>query len=144
MSQGKAGTERWAAARVAANAAAHGVSGSAEYDDEVRARAVYSAEAGLSFFHTHAEGLGLILFFTSTVVASAVPWRRARAVLWALLGLGSLFPLGYLVYGVAALELGRDTGIALAETWILTPLGSATLAGVLGLAMALAARRRRA
>src|SRR5438309_2206448 len=32
MSQGKAGTERWAAARVAANAAAHGVSGSAEYD----------------------------------------------------------------------------------------------------------------
>ena len=72
-------TERWAAARVAANAVAHGVSGSAEYDDEVRARAVYSAEAGLSFFHTHAEGLGLILFFTSTVVASAVPWRRARA-----------------------------------------------------------------
>ena len=144
MSQGKAGTERWAAARVAANAAAHGVSGSAEYDDEVRARAVYSAEAGLSFFHTHAEGLGLILFFTSTVVASAVPWRRARALLYAFLGLGSLFPLGYLVYGVAALELGRDTGIALAETWILTPLGSATLAGLLGLAVALAARRRRA
>ena len=144
MSQGKAGTERWAAARVAANAAAHGVSGSAEYDDEVRARAVYSAEAGLSFFHTHAEGLGLILFFTITVVASAVPWRRARALLYALLGLGSLFPLGYLVYGVAALELGRDTGIALAETWILTPLGSATLAGLLGLAVALAARRRRA
>ena len=142
MSQGKAGTERWAAARVAANAAAHGVSGSAEYDDEVRARAVYSAEAGLSFFHTHAEGLGLILFFTSTVVASAVPWRRARAVLWALLGLGSLFPLGYLVYGVAALELGRDTGIALAETWILTPLGSATLAGLLGLALALGVQSR--
>ena len=144
MSQGKVPTERWAAARVAANAAVHGLSGSPEYDDEVRARAVYSAEAGLSFFHTHAEGLGLILFFTSTVVASAVPWRRARALLWGLLGLGSLFPLGYLVYGVAALELGRDTGIALAETWILTPLGSATLAGVLGLAVALAARRRRA
>ena len=65
-------------------------------------------------------------------------------MLWGLLGLGSLFPLGYLVYGVAALELGRDTGIALAETWILTPLGSATLAGLLGLAVALAARRRRA
>ena len=142
MSQGKAGTERWAAARVAANAAAHGVSGSAEYDDEVRARAVYSAEAGLSFFHTHAEGLGLILFFTSTVVASAVPWRRARALLYALLGLGSLFPLGYLVGGVAALELGRDTGIALAETWILTPLGSATLAGLLGLALALGVQSR--
>jgi hypothetical protein len=29
--------------------------GSAEYDAEVTARAVYAAEAGLSFFHTHAR-----------------------------------------------------------------------------------------
>ena len=144
MSQGKVPTERWAAARVAANAAAHGFSGSSEYDDAVRDRAVYSVEAGLSFFHTHAEGLGLILFFMSTIVASAVPWRRARAALYVLLGLGSLFPLGYLVYGVAVLELGRDAGIELAEIWILTPLGSAMIAGLIGLAVTLAVRSRRA
>src|SRR5712664_896681 len=68
--------ERYATARVNANPEAHGFSGSTEYDDEVRARAVYAVEAGLSFFHTHAEGLGLVLFFASTLVASAVPWRR--------------------------------------------------------------------
>src|SRR5258708_30938180 len=38
MSQLRGPTERWAAARVAANARAHGLSGSVEYDDEVRAR----------------------------------------------------------------------------------------------------------
>ena len=135
--------ERYAAARVAQNAQAHGLSGSAEYDAEVRDRAVFSVEAGLSFFHTHAEGVGLILFFTSTLVASLVPRRRARAALYLALTAGGLFPLGYLVYGAAVLEAGRDTGIELAERWVLTPLGSAAIVGLVGLALALVIRRPR-
>lgn len=142
LSQGKARAERWAAARVAANARAHGFSGSAEYDDEIRDRAIYTFQAGLSFFHTHAEGVGLILFFASTLVASAVPWRRARGPLYVLLALGACFPLGYLAYGVLVLELGRDAGIELAETWILTPLGGAMILGLIGLALLLGVRSR--
>src|SRR6202158_1619353 len=69
---------RYAQARVAANPQPHGLAGSAEYDAEVTARAVYSAEAGLSFFHTHAQGLGPLVIFASTVTASLVPWRRGR------------------------------------------------------------------
>src|SRR5206468_802643 len=69
MSRFRPHIERYAAARVEQNAQAHGLSGSAEYDAEVRDRAVFSVEAGLSFFHTHAEGVGLILFFASTLVA---------------------------------------------------------------------------
>ena len=141
MSRLKPEIQRYAATRIAANAAAHGFSGSAEYDDEVRERAIFTAEAGLSFFHLHAEGVGLVLFFTSTLVASAVPWRRARAALYLLLTLGGLFPLGYLVYGAAVLELGRDAGIDLAERWILTPLGISAIAGLVGLLL-VAARRR--
>ena len=144
LSQLRPAIERWAAARVNANAQAHGFSGSAEYDDEVRERAVYTAEAGLSFFHTHAEGVGLVLFFASTLVASMVSARRIRAALYVLLTAGGLFPLGYAVYGVAVLELGREAGIELAERWVLTPLGSAALLGLLGLAAALAAARSRA
>src|SRR5881296_1850855 len=143
MSRLKPEIQRYAATRVAANAAAHGFSGSAEYDDEVRERAIFTAEAGLSFFHLHAEGVGLVLFFTSTLVASAVPWRRARAALYLLLTVGALFPLGYLVYGAAVLEVGRDTGIELAERWVLTPLGSAAIVGLVGLALALVIRRPR-
>lgn len=144
MSQLRPSIDRYATARVNANREAHGISGSAEYDDEVRSRAVYSAEAGLSFFHLHAEGLGLILFFTSTLVASVVAGRRVRAALYVVLTAGSLFPLGYLVYGAGVLELGREAGIELAERWVLMPLGSAAIAGLTALAVCLAARARAA
>jgi len=141
MSRLKPEIERYAAGRVVANPSAHGFSGSAEYDDEVRDRAVFTAEAGLSFFHLHGEGVGLVLFFASSLVAAAVPGRRARTALYALLTLGGLFPLGYLVYGAAVLELGRDAGVELAERWILTPLGLAAIAGLVGLTLSLAGRR---
>jgi len=141
MSRLKPEIQRYAAARIAANAAAHGFSGSAEYDDEVRDRAIFTAEAGLSFFHLHGEGVGLVLFFASALVAAIVPGRRVRTVLYGLLTLGGLFPLGYLVYGAAVLEMGRDAGIELAERWALAPLGISAIAGLVGLWLA-AARRR--
>jgi hypothetical protein len=144
LSQLRPAAARWAAARVAANPAAHGLSGAAEYDDEVRERTVFTVEAGLSFFHTHAEGLGLVLFFASTLVASVVRSGRARAALYTLLTLGGLFPLGYLAYALAVVELGRDTGIEVAERWVLTPLGVAAILGLLGLAVVLARRPPRA
>lgn len=140
LSQLRPATARWAAARIAANPTVHGLTGSAEYDDTVRERTVFATEAGLSFFHTHAEGTGLVLFFAATLVASVVRPRAARAALYALLTLGALFPLGYLVYALAVLRLGRDSGIELAETWVLTPLGSAAIAGLIGLVLALARR----
>jgi hypothetical protein len=126
-------TERYARARIAANASAHGLLGAAEYDDEVVAQAIFAAEAGLSFLHTHAEGLGPLLLVVGTLVATLVPGRRTRGVLHALLVAGALFPLGYLVYGLAVLELGRDAGVSLAERYVLTPLGSAVILGLLGL-----------
>ena len=141
MSRLKPEIQRYAAARVAANPAAHGLSGSAEYDDEVRERAIFTAEAGLSFFHLHGEGVGLVLFFASALVAACVPGRRARGVLYLLLTMGGLFPRGYLVYGAAVLELGRDAGLELAEGWILAPLGVSAIAGLVGLWLALARRR---
>src|SRR2546427_9656641 len=69
MSRLKPQIERYVAARVAASPQTHGLSGSAEYDDEVRDRAVFAVEAGLSFFHTHAGGVGLIVFFPRPLVA---------------------------------------------------------------------------
>src|SRR5437867_3334243 len=116
MSRLKPQIGRYVAARVAANPQTHGLSGSAEYDDEVR---------------------DLIVFFASSLVASVVPWRRARTALYVALTAGGLFPLGYLVYGVAVLEAGRDAGIELAERWVLTPLGSAAILGLIGLALAI-------
>jgi hypothetical protein len=143
MSQLRPGIEQYAAARIEANQEAHGLIGSAEYDDEVRGRAVFLAEAGLSFFHTHAEGIGLVVLLASTLVASVVARPATRVALYGLLGLGGLFPLGYLVYSIAVLELGRDAGIELAEAYVLAPLGSAAIAGLLGLILVLLVARGR-
>ena len=143
MSQLRPQIVRYAQARVAANPQAHGLVGSAEYDSEITARAVYTAEAGLSFFHTHAQGLGPLVIFVSTVAAGVVPWRRARGVLYALFSIGALFPLGYLAYSLAVLERGRDAGIEAAERYVLMPLGSAAIVGLLALAALMVAGRRR-
>jgi hypothetical protein len=62
-------------------------------------------------------------------------------LLYALLGAGGLFPCGYLVYALAVLEAGRDAGIELAEWWVLTPLGSAMILGLIALAVGLASAR---
>ena len=69
--------------------------------------------------------------------------RRARAALYLLLTAGALFPLGYLAYALAVLELGRDAGIELAERWVLTPLGVAAIVGLLGLRSPLVRRPAR-
>jgi hypothetical protein len=143
LSQLRPATARWAAARVAANPGPHGLTGSAEYDETIRDQAVFATEAGLSFFHTHAEGTGLVLFFASTLVASVARRRVVRGTLYTLLTLGALFPLGYLVYSFAVLRFGRETGVEFAETWVLTPLGSAAILGLLGLAVSLARPGRR-
>ena len=128
---------------MAANASAHGLAGSAEYDAEVTARALYTVEAGLSFFHTHAEGLGPVILLGSTVAATVVPWRRARGLLHGGFAVGGLFPLGYLVYAFAVLERGRDTGVEMAERFVLAPLGGLVLASLVILVGALAVRARR-
>ena len=107
------------------------------------ARAVFAAEAGLSFMHTHAGGVAPIVLLAGTLVATLVHGRRLRGLLHGLLGLGGLFPLGYLVYGLAVLEAGRDEGVALAERYVLTPLGSAVILGLLGLLLVLVRTVRR-
>lgn len=133
----------YASGRITANARAHGLIGTPEYDDEVRKRAIFSAESGLSFLHTHAEGMGLVVLFVSTVAASVITSRRVRDLVHVLIGVGGLFPLGYLVYAVGVLELGRDAGIDLAEQWILTPLGSSMIAAVVVVAAVLVLSLRR-
>jgi hypothetical protein len=124
--------EQHTRSRMLAKPAVHGLAGSAEYDAEVVTRTVFTVEAGWSFFHTHAEGMALVTLLAGTVAAS-LGSRRRVAVVHALLAAGALFPLGYAVYAVLVTELGRETGIELAEQYVLTPLGAASIVGLLAL-----------
>lgn len=137
MSQAGPLVKSYARARIAANPAAHGFAGSREYDDEVIATTVFTTEAGLSFLHTHAEGMGPVILLAATLVSTAVPRRRVRGGLYALLIAGAFFPLGFLVYALAVPEIGRDAGVALAERFVLMPLGTAVLVALVALAACL-------
>ena len=74
------------------------------------------------------------MLLAGTLVATTVRRRRVRGVLYALLVAGALFPLGFLAYAVLVPEIGRDAGIAFAERFVLAPLGTAALVGLVGLA----------
>jgi len=125
---------QYATERVFAARAVHSLSGSRAYDADVVAEIVFTVEAGLSFFHTHGEGMGLILLFASTLVASLAWPPKLRAGLHWLLGFSALFPVGYLAYSALVLLCGRDRGIALAERVLLIPSGSSAILALAGLA----------
>jgi hypothetical protein len=119
--------QEFAADRIFAARAIHSLSGSREYDAEVVAEIVFTIEAGLSFFHTHAEGLGLVILFLATVITSLVRPGWLRRGLSGLIGLSGLFPIGYLGYSAFILLYGRDRGIELAEGLLLIPSGSSAI-----------------
>lgn len=120
----------YATERIFAAREIHYLSGSRDYDADVVADIVFTVEAGLSFLHTHAEGMGLVLLFASTVIASVVRRRPFRALLYWLLGLAFLFPIGYAVYSALILFVGRDRGGALAEQLFLIPFGTSSIVGL--------------
>ena len=80
MSQAGKRTAQYARTRIQANAPAHGLAGSREYDDEVIGRAVFSTEAGISFLHTHAEGIGPVVLLAATLVAGKVGPPRGHGL----------------------------------------------------------------
>lgn len=120
----------YATERIFAAREVHYLSGSRDYDADVVAELVFTIEAGLSFLHTHAEGMGLVLLFASTVVASSVRRRGLRALLYWLLGLAFMFPLGYAAYSALVLYLGRERGVTLAERLVLIPFGTSSIVGL--------------
>lgn len=120
----------YATERIFAAREVHYLSGSRDYDADVVADIVFTVEAGLSFLHTHAEGIGLVLLFASTVVASVVRWRPFRTLLYWLLALAFGFPIGYAVYSALVLFLGRERGVALAERLVLIPFGTSAIVGL--------------
>ncbi|MBI4607552.1 MAG: hypothetical protein HY726_00915 [Candidatus Rokubacteria bacterium] len=122
--------QRFSTERIFSAREVHNLSGSREYDAEVVADIVFTIEAGLSFFHTHGEGMGVVLLFAATAVASLVGRRWLRALLYWLLGLSFLFPLGYVGYSALILFYGKDAGIALAEQALLIPFGSSAILGL--------------
>ena len=122
----------------------HMLVGAMDYDAPIVNDLIYLVEAGLSFFHTHAEGMGLVVLALGTMVGTCFGPGRLRAVLLTLVGLAAVFPMGYALYSALIPLMGRDRGIGLAETLILMPFGGATILalGLTGIVLFVRAARR--
>lgn len=127
----------WLTEAVRQRPGVHGLTGSRDYDNELIPDIVFWSEAGLSFFHTHGEGMPLIVIAGGTVVSSLVASRALRGLLHVLLAAGIVFPTGFLAYGGLIITMGKDPAVEWAERWVLIPLGSAVIAGFALLAVVL-------
>jgi len=134
----------WLAESVNGRPEVHGLTGNRDYDAELIPQIVFQSEAGLSFFHTHGEGMAVVVVAGGTIVSSLVASRAWRGALHLLLAAGAVFPLGFLASAWLTVTLGKDPGAEWAERWMLIPLGSATIAAFALLVLLLAVQAARA
>ena len=127
--------------------AVHGLVGVREVDEEELDKLKQAIDAQLRLFHLHAEGMGVVLLLSAMVVATLVPPSPLRRGLYWLLGLGVLYPVGYLAAPAFIIPLGLERGKQVAEYLFWIPFGGAAIVAMWILAGWLARelwRRRRA
>ncbi len=136
----RGGISAWLAEAVRRRPDVHGLTGNRDYDAELIPQIVFQSEAGLSFFHTHGEGMALIVVAGGSIVSSLVASRGLRGFLHLLLAAGAVFPVGFLAYAGLIVTMGKDPAVEWAERWILIPAGSAAIAAFVLLAVILVAQ----
>lgn len=125
----------------------HGLVGVREVDEEELDKLKQAIDAQLRLFHLHAEGMGVVVLVGAMIVATLVPPTPLQRWLYWLIGLGVLYPLGYLAAPAFIVPLGLERGKRVAEVLFWIPFGGAVMAGMVVLAAWLARemwRRRRA
>jgi hypothetical protein len=139
MTRFKLELARWVRMTMLARPAAHGFVSVRDVDEPLIDEALVKFDAGLRLFHMHAEGMGLVIIGTTTVVATLVRSDHARRLLLVLITVGGAgYPVGYLLWSALIPFYGVQTGRAVAEWLIWIPFGGATivamwwLAGLLG------------
>ena len=144
MARFKVEIARWARGVMLARPAVHGLVGVRDVDERILDEALVKIDAGLRLFHLHAEGMGLVIIATTTVAATLVASRRARAVLVVLFTIGGAgYPLGYLLWSGLIPAVGLTRAKAIAEWLVWIPFGGATIVALWWLAGVLALRLRR-
>ena len=125
----------------------HGLVGVREVDEEELDKLKQAIDSQLRLFHLHAEGMGVVILLGTMIVATMVPPSPLQRWLFWLIGVGILYPAGYLAAAPSIAFLGLERGKQLAEYLFWIPFGGAVIVGMWILAGVLARelwRRRRA
>jgi hypothetical protein len=112
----------------------HGFAGT-ELIDERRIKEVADqANTALRLLHTHALGIGMLIFIATLIIANLAIPARTQSVLCAMISLGAIYPLGWLVLTWLIPYWGVDRLRAPVEWIFFVPFGSLLVAGLCGAA----------
>jgi hypothetical protein len=144
MARFKLEIARWARSLMLARPSVHGLVGVRDVDERILDEALVKVDAGLRLFHLHAEGMGLVIIVTTTVVATLVVSPGVRTILIVLFTVGGAgYPLGYLLWSGLIPVLGLSRAKVIAEWLVWIPFGGTTIVALWWLVGVLALRLRR-
>jgi hypothetical protein len=110
----------------------HGFAGT-ELIDERRIKEVADqANTALRLLHTHALGIGMLIFIATLVIANLSIPPRAQSILCVMISLGAIYPLGWLVLTWLIPYWGVDRLRAPVEWMFFVPFGGLLVAGLCG------------
>ena len=110
--------------------AVHGLVGVREVDEEELDKLKQAIDVQLRLFHLHAEGMGVVVLIGAMIVATLVPPSLLQRCLIWLIGLGVLYPLGYLAAPLFIVPWGLERGKQIAEYLFWIPFGGAVIVGM--------------
>ena len=108
----------------------HGFAGT-ELIDERRIKEVADqSNTALRLFHTHALGIGMLIFIATLAIANLGLPPRVQVVLCTMVSLGAIYPLGWLVLTWLIPYWGVDRLRTPVEWMFFVPFGGLLVAGL--------------
>ena len=102
-----------------------------EIIDQARiAEVADQSNTALRLLHTHALGIGIVVLVASVLIANLPLSARMQTVLCALVSVGALYPLGWLLMAWFIPYLGVDALRPPIEALIFLPFGTAMVLGI--------------
>ena len=110
----------------------HGFSGTEVIDQGRIAEVADQANTALRLLHTHLIGIGVVVLIGVLAVANLPISTRVQSVLYVLITLGVIYPLGWAVLTWLIPIMGIDALRSPVEWVFFVPFGGALIVGLLG------------
>jgi hypothetical protein len=110
----------------------HGFAGPEVIDEARIAEVADQSNTALRLLHTHALGIGILIFIAALAIANLPVAPRVQSVLCILVSLGALYPLGWLTLAWLIPYWGVDALRRPIEWIFFLPFGGALVIGLFG------------
>jgi hypothetical protein len=108
----------------------HGFAGTEVIDERRISEVADQSNIALRLLHTHALGVGILIFIATLVIANLPLPPRMQAVVCAMVSLGAIYPLGWLALAWLIPYWGVERLRAPVEWLFFAPFGGLLVAGL--------------